>query len=149
MTGFLIPIREFTPHALSAVQFAIEFGKRNKARLFFLFIDESDAGGKPTPMQQVNNEKNSSADPIRNKIEEIIFAGKTVEGMQMETHQRSGDFIQEVHRFVMDRYITEIVVSLPGEHEDTFEQKKKEIQLLLKMTHCRILTVKQKNRGSS
>ncbi len=146
MSGFLVPIRVFTSHSLAAVRFAVEFGKRNNGTLYFLFVDDPDdstvfLGKRSGP------EATPERDPVRRKIEELIEAGKSVDEIHMETHFRKGEFMQEVRQFVRDHYITEIVVSLPDEHEDTFEQTRKDISLLLKMTHCRILTVKQKNKG--
>ena len=40
MSGFVVPIKEFSPLALASVTFAIEFGKRSKGRFFFLFVDD-------------------------------------------------------------------------------------------------------------
>lgn len=146
MSGFLVPIRVFTPHSLAAVRFAVEFGKRNNGILYFLFVDDPDEA--PVVSKEGNgSDAMQKTDLVRREIEGLIEAGKSMDGVQMETHFRSGDFMQEVRQFVRDHYITEIVVSLPDEHEDTFEQTRKDILLLLKMTHCRILTVKQKNKG--
>lgn len=146
VAGFLVPIRVFTPHSLAAVRFALEFGKRNKGILYFLFVDDPDDA--PVFREKGTGcEETRETDLVRRKIEMLIDAGKSMDGVQMETHCRSGDFMEAVRQFVHDHYITEIVVSLPEEHEDTFEQTRKDILLLLKMTHCRILTVKQKNKG--
>lgn len=146
MAGFLVPIRVFTPHSLAAVQFAVEFEKRNKGTLYFLFVDDPDDA--PVFREKASGrEKTRETDSVRREIEAFIDAGKSMDGVQMETHYRSGDFMETVRQFVQEHYITEIVVSLPDEHEDTFEQTRKDILLLLKMTHCRILTVKQKNKG--
>lgn len=144
MTGFLIPIRTFTRHALAAVRYAVEFGKRNNARLYFLFVDDPEAG--PPESRSLSDSDPEVPGSVRRKIEDLIDAGKTMGNVRTEVHFRSGDFIQEVRQFVRDHSITGIVLSLPDEHEDTFEQTRKDIQLLLKMTHCRILTVKEKAR---
>ncbi len=147
MTGLLIPIRGFTPHVIAAVRYALEFGKRNNARLHFLFVADSAAepgagvtGSKDRPG------KEEGLHHLHQEIETLMDEGRSMEGVQMEVHFRSGDFIQEVRQYVRTHYITEIVISLPEECEETFEQIGKDIQLLLKMTHCRILTVKQKSK---
>ncbi len=146
MAGFLVPIRVFTPHSLAAVRFAVEFGKRNKGMLYFLFVDDPDDA--PVFREKGTGwEEAPESNTFRQEIEALIDAGGSLDGVQMETHYRSGDFMEVVRQFVQDHYITEIVVSLPDEDEDTFEQTRKDILLLLKMTHCRILTVKQKNKG--
>lgn len=145
MTGLLIPIRGFTPHAIAAVRYALEFGKRNNARLHFLFVADSAIEPGVSGLEDRPG-KEKGLHPLQAEIEALINAGKSSEGVQIEVHFRSGDFIQEVRQYVRTHYITEIVISLPEECEETFEQIGKDIQLLLKMTHCRILTVKQKNK---
>jgi nucleotide-binding universal stress UspA family protein len=146
VTGLLIPIRGFTPHAIAAVRYALEFGKRNNARLHFLFVADSAVSPGGTGREDRPG-KEEGLHPSQKEMEALIDAGKSSEGVQIEVHFRSGDFIQEVRQYVRTHYITEIVISLPEESEETFEQIGKDIQLLLKMTHCRILTVKQKSKG--
>ncbi len=143
MTGFLIPIRAFTPHALAAVKFVVSFGKRNRGRFYFLFV-----GDQFTP-DSIEKEDGfgQKACPVLKEMKELIEEGKSVQGVHIETHFRSGDFIHEVREFARDNHISEIIVSLPDESEKTFEQTRKDVLLLLKITHCRILTVKQKNKG--
>lgn len=147
MHGFLVPIRAFTSHALGAVRFAVEFGKRNNGILYFLFVDDPE--GAPVFRGEGNfpgpGRKESL---VQRQIEALIAVGESIEGLQMETHYRSGEFMQEIQKFVGEHYITEIVVSLPDEAEEAFEQTRKDILLLLKMTNCRVLTVKQKQKGS-
>jgi hypothetical protein len=145
LTGFLIPIRAFTPHVLAAVKFVVSFGKRNRGRFYFLFVgDQFD----PYSIEKEDGfRQGEKACPVQKEIKELIEEGKSVLGVHMETHFRSGDFLHEVRQFARDNHISEIIVSLPDESEETFEQTRKDILLLLKITHCRILTVKQKNKG--
>jgi hypothetical protein len=145
LTGFLIPIRAFTPHALAAVKFVISFGKRNRARFYFLFVGDQFMPDSIEKEGGFGQEKENC--PVLKEIKDLIEEGKTMQGVHMETHFRSGDFIYEVKQFARDNHISEIIVSLPDESEETFEQTRKDILLLLKITHCRILTVKQKNKG--
>ncbi len=128
---------------MAAIRYALEFGKRNNARLSFLFVSEPDSQAAD-PVSSDHISRGDASPSIRKKIEALIEEGKSMEGVQMDTHFRSGHFMEEVRQFVRDHYVTEIVVSLPDENEDTFEQTSKDIELLLKMTHCRILTVKPK-----
>ena len=68
--------------------------------------------------------------------------------MQAEIHCRKGDFIQEVRQFVRDFHINEIVLPLPEGHEEGHEQVNQDVQPLLQLTHCRILTVRPKSKGT-
>ena len=148
MTGVLIPIRVSMPHVMAAVRYALEFGKRNNARLYFLFVaDQNEA--PCAPEHEGGSGPQNAAEIFMEEFKAITGPGRSNERVRMETHFRSGDFIQEVRQFARDHYVTEIVISLPEEYDDMFAQTGKEIQLLLKMTHCRILTVKQKSRGLS
>jgi len=141
----LIPVREFSPPALAAVRFAIEFGKRSKARLFFLFID--DPGEVNPRPDNASDPKTRDAKLIQETIEALITCGRDHDGLQTEISHRSGDYIGEVRQFVRENHIAEIIVSLPDEREVSYEQAGKDIQLLLQMTHCRVLTVKPKTKG--
>lgn len=145
MTRFLIPIREFSPPALAAVRFAIEFGKRSNARLIFLFIDDPGEGN-PKPAN-VSDPVARDAKLIQETIEALISCGRDHDGLQTEIHCRNGDYMQEVRHFAREHHIAEIIVSLPDECEASYEQAGRDIQLLLQMTHCRVLTVKPKAKG--
>jgi nucleotide-binding universal stress UspA family protein len=145
VTRFLIPIRDCSTPALLAVRFAIEFGKRSKARLFFLFID--DPGEKNSQSDNSSDSKTRDAKLIQETIDALINCGRDHDGLQTEIHHRSGDYIQEVRQFVRKYHIAEIIVSLPDKYEVSYEQTQKDIDLLLHITHCRILTVKPKTKG--
>lgn len=146
MTGFLIPIKEFSPPVLAAVRFAIEFGKRSKAKLHFLFVDDPVQHGKPLS-DESGSHRARDAKLIHETIEALINCGRDHDGLQTEIYRRNGDYIQEVGQFVREHNIAEIIVSLPDESEASYEQTRKDIELLLHMTHCRVLTVKPKTKG--
>lgn len=146
MKRLLIPIREFSTPVLAAVRFAIEFGKRSKAGLYFLFVE--DSGRDDLQMDGHGDVKARDAKLIQETIAALIACGRDHDGLQTEIHHRHGDYIQEVRQFVEEHHIAEIIVSQPDESEDSFEQAGKEIQLLLQMTHCRLLTVKSKTKGN-
>jgi hypothetical protein len=144
MSGFVVPIKEFSPLALASVKFAIEFGKRSKGRFFFLFVDDT-AGIDPGVGEGVKTSQ--ERDRIKERIEMLIVQGKINDGLQAEIHCRKGDFIQEVRQFVRDYHIDEIVLALPEGHEQSDEHVNREVQPLLQLTHCRILTVRPKSKG--
>ncbi len=137
VTGFVIPIKECSLPDLAAVRFAVEFGKRNGGRFFFLFVDD--------PID-LRNEPGRPA--IREAITILVARAMADEGLQANIQYRSGDFIQEVQRFISDHHLAEIIMALPDEEHPCFEAANKDVLLLLQMTHCRILTVKSKPKGA-
>jgi nucleotide-binding universal stress UspA family protein len=145
MSGFVVPIKEFSPLALASVRFAIEFGKRSKGRIFFLFVD--DAGGIDSGVGE-RGKFSTARDRIRKRIETLVARGKIHDGLQAEIHCRKGDFVQEVRQFVRDYHIDEIVLALPEGHEKSDEQVNRDVRPLLQLTHCRILTVRPKSKGT-
>lgn len=145
MSGFVVPIKEFSPLALASVRFAIEFGKRSKGRLFFLFVDDT-GGVDPGVGERVKSSE--ERDQIKEGIERLIAKGKLHDGLQAEIHCRKGDFIQEVRQFVRDNHIDEIVLALPEGHGEGDELVNRDVRPLLQLTHCRILTVRPKSKGA-
>ena len=78
MSGFVVPIKEFTPPALASVTFGIEFGKRSKGKIFFLFVDDTgDAGTGSVERLNPSDETNR----IKGTIERLIARGKADEGL--------------------------------------------------------------------
>jgi nucleotide-binding universal stress UspA family protein len=143
MSGLVIPIKELSPLDLSAVRFAVEYGKRSRARLFFLFVDDPE--GAPPDAESVGAERSmEDRDAIRKSIEALLAREKEQGEVTMEVHHRRGDFIQEVRQFIRDHHADEIVVSVSEEDAAAHRRIQQHIQLLAQMTHCRILTVKPK-----
>lgn len=146
MSGLVVPIKEFSPRALASVRFAVEFGKRSNGRLFFLFVD--DPGDvNPCDFERLN-ELEDMNNKVKENIETLIVQGKENDGLQAEIHCRKGDFIQEVRQFVSDYHVDEIVLALPERHDRLYENVNRDVMTLLQLTHCRILTVRQKNKGT-
>ncbi|MGM0664071.1 MAG: universal stress protein [Thermodesulfobacteriota bacterium] len=145
MSGFVVPIKEFSPLALASVRFAIEFGKRSNGRLFFLFVDDP-SDSNPCAVEQFNRLEEINKN-IKENIENMIVEGKENDGLQAEIHCRKGDFIQEVRQFVSDYHVNEIVLALPERHDQCYENVNRDVMTLLQLTNCRILTVRLKNKG--
>lgn len=144
MSGLVIPIKELSPLDLSAVRFAVEYGKRSRARLFFLFVDDPEG---TSPDAKTGGAEGSMVDreSLRKSIEAVIAKEQAQGELTMEVHNRCGDFIQEVRQFIRDNHADEIVVSVSEEDVAAHRQFQQNIQLLAQMTHCRILTVKPKH----
>ncbi|MFO7737028.1 MAG: hypothetical protein R6V46_01005, partial [Desulfatiglandaceae bacterium] len=118
---------------------------RSKGKIFFLFVDDTgDVGAEGAERL----DPSSNAKRIKETIERLIARGKADEGLQVEIHCRQGDFVQEVRRFVRDHHINEIVLALPEEHKQSDAHMNKDVQPLLQLTHCRIVTVRPKSKGT-
>jgi nucleotide-binding universal stress UspA family protein len=147
VTAYLVPIKNLSAPALTAVRFALEFGKRNGGTFYFLFVEESesprpqavpiDAAEPPQPRSVVRNSG-------RQAIESQIAQARIKVGLQVESVYRQGDFIQEVRQFVRDHHVAEIILGVPDETRDNLTQAHPDALLLHQLTHCRILTVKPK-----
>jgi nucleotide-binding universal stress UspA family protein len=143
MSGLVIPIKELSPPALAAVRFALEYSKRSRARLFFLFVDDPESNH----LDQVGERSGDNSvdrESIRKAIESLIAREQSQGELNVEVHNRRGDFIQEVRQFIRDNHADEIVMSVSEDLEYTHRPIQQDIQLLAQMTHCRILTVKPK-----
>ncbi len=141
MAGLVIPIKEFSQLDLAAVRFAVEYGKRSRVRLLFLFVDDPEF--IPTdPRTHAPEPAAEDRGAIRKRIESFITKEQAQGGLSLEVHNRRGEFIQEVRQFIRDNHADEIVMPVSEEHEAVYRQAQQDIQLLAQMTHCRILTVK-------
>jgi nucleotide-binding universal stress UspA family protein len=132
---------EFSHLDLAAVRFAVEYGKRSRARLLFLFVDDPEfihTNARSHPPESAAEERGA----IRKRIESFISKEQAQGGLSLEVHNRRGEFIQEVRQFIRDNHADEIVLPVSEEHGADYRQARQDIQLLAQMTHCRILTVK-------
>jgi nucleotide-binding universal stress UspA family protein len=141
MAGLVIPIKELSPLDMAAVRFAVEYGKRSRVRLLFLFVDDPEhlhSGARPSDPEPAAEDRGA----IRKRIETLISKEQRKGFLSLEVHTRRGEFIQEVRQFIRDNHADEIVMPVSDEHSAEFRQVQQNIQLLAQMTHCRILTVK-------
>ncbi len=143
MAGLVVPIREFSQLDLAAVRFAVEYGKRSRARLLFLFVDDPEFIPTDAPTHAAESAAEDRG-AIRKRIESFISKEQAQGGLSLEVHKRRGEFIQEVRQFIRDHHADEIVMPVSEEHGAGHRQFQQDIQLLGQMTHCRILTVKPK-----
>ena len=148
MSGLVIPIKERSPLDLSAVRFALEYGKRSRSKLFFLFVDDPEDMPRGAQAGEAKSGL-GELESIRKSIETLIAREQAQGELTLEVHNRKGDFIQEVRRFVRDNHADEIVVSVSDEATADQRQFQQNIQLLAQMTNCRILTVRPKPMAES
>ena len=144
MNKILIPLDKFSEISLNAARYAIEFAKRSSFKPVFLFLSENDEISKNRFMasgsQSFEKEKK-----IRKKIE-LLIDRSTMEGINIEQYQCRGEYIEKVCEFARNLSIAEIVIAVPDKNDEDYKKTKKNISLLVQMTSCRVLTVKEKEK---
>lgn len=144
MNKILIPLDKFSEISLNAARYAIEFAKRSSFKPVFLFLSENDEISKNRFMasgsQSFEKEKK-----IRKKIE-LLIDRSTMEGINIEQYQCRGEYIEKVCEFARNLSIAEIVIAVPDKKDEDYKKTKKNISLLVQMTSCRVLTVKEKEK---
>lgn len=145
LNNILIPLAEFSDLSLNAAQYAVEFAKRSGSKPIFLFFSETERVNVDPPKADcspmIKKESN-----IREKIE-LLIEQSAIDGLHVEQHECSGEYIEKVCEFVRDLNIAEIVIAIPDKQDELYNEIKKNISLLVQMTSCRVLTVKKKNKG--
>jgi hypothetical protein len=142
VSGFLIPIRDYTTRTLAAVQYAIELHKRTGRRQMFLFIEDASSSKR-----NEDGAEGSSADNMKRIIEEVVEREVQGNGGFMEAQRRSGDFFEVLCDAAQHKHIDEIIVSVPAEDDPAYAKITQEISMLIQMTGCRVLTINPK-KGS-
>ncbi|MBW2569109.1 MAG: universal stress protein [Deltaproteobacteria bacterium] len=144
MNKILVPLDKFSEISFNAAQYAVEFAKRSGSKPIFLFLFKNDVIGKDGLMasesQSAGKEKK-----IRKKIE-LLIDQTTMEGINIEQYECPGEYIEKVCEFVQDLSIAEIVIALPDKNDEDYQKIQKNISLLVQMTSCRVLTVKEKEK---
>jgi len=141
LNKILVPLDNFSEISLNAARYAVEFAKRSGSKPIFLFLDSAKPDYLETDISQaVEREKK-----IREKIELLIDRG-TMEGINIEQYKCRGEYIEKVCEFVRNLSIAEIVIAVPNKKDEHYNKINKNISLLVQMTSCRILTVKEKDK---
>lgn len=144
MSGFLIPIREYSPRTLASVQFALELHKRTGSRLHFLFIHPDT---KFTPEPSPAHAPSPHAHRSEQRIKELITSQAEAAGDLLEMHERGGDYLDTVCDVALDKHADEIIVAMPDSDDPLHALISQEIAMLMRRTHCRVLTIHPK-KGS-
>lgn len=144
MNKILIPLDKFSDISLNAARYAIEFARRSGSKPIFLFLSRNDETRKDrlavSESQSVESERK-----IRKKIE-LLIDRTTMEGINIEQYECRGEYIEKVCEFVRNLSIAEIVIAVPDKKDADYKKIKKNISLLVQMTSCRVLTVKEKEK---
>ena len=144
MNKILVPLDNFSEISLNAARYALEFAKRSGSKPIFLFFYRNDGDKSDyfvtNPLQAVDRKKK-----IREKIE-LLIDRSTMEGINIEQYECRGEYIEKVCEFVRNLNIAEIVIAVPDKKDEHYNKIKKNISLLVQMTSCRVLTVKEKDK---
>jgi nucleotide-binding universal stress UspA family protein len=145
LNKILVPLDNFSEISLNAAHYAVEFAKRSDSKPIFLFLSiiNDDAGSDcfVTDLSQAMER----AKKIREKIE-LLIDRSTLEEINIEQYECRGEYIEKVCEFVRNLSIAEIVIAVPDKKDEAYKKIKKNISLLVQMTSCRILTVKEKDK---
>lgn len=142
MNKILVPLDNFSEISLNAARYAVEFAKRSGSKPIFLFLSKNDRAKSDYFLTDVSQEEDRER-KIRKKIE-LLIDKSTMEGINIEQYECRGEYIEKVCEFVRDLNIAEIVIAVPNKQDDYYQKIKKNISLLVQMTSCRVLTVKEK-----
>ncbi len=144
MNKILVPLDNFSEISLNAARYTVEFAKRSGSKPIFLFLSINDDVRSDyfvTDLSQAEEREKK----IREKIE-LLIDRSTLEGINIEQYECSGEYIEKVCEFVRNLSIAEIVIAVPDKKDKHYKKIKKNISLLVQMTSCRILTVKEKDK---
>ncbi len=144
MNKILVPLDNFSEISLNAARYAVEFAKRSSSKPIFLFLSINDDARSDCLVTNLSQAKEKEK-KIREKIESLIDRS-ALEGINIEQYECRGEYIEKVCEFARDLSIAEIVIAVPDKKDKHYKKIKKNISLLVQMTSCRILTVKEKEK---
>ncbi|MFH1672587.1 MAG: universal stress protein [Pseudomonadota bacterium] len=146
MNKILIPLADLSELSLNAAHYAVEFAKRSGSKPIFLFFSETERANAD-PLNADSAPSAQKECEIREKIE-VLIDRSAVDGLDFARYECCGEYIEKVCEFVRNLNIAEIVIAIPDDKQDELYDKiEKDISLLVQMTPCRILTVKEKHKG--
>jgi hypothetical protein len=139
MNKLLVPIENFSDLALAATYFAIEFAKRNPAKLFFLIFTAAQQGQPGPPL--VPGEK--EGDLLRKQFEDLLQRARA-EKINLELFYSNENFQEVTTRFSKDHGLTEIIIALPSERDPAYPRLVEQVGRLRPNLESRLIIVKPK-----
>jgi hypothetical protein len=137
MQKLLVPIEYFSGLTLSATYFAIEFAKRNPAKIFFLIFSKAPEGG-PVSVGRENR-----ADLQRKQFEELLQRARS-EKINLEIFYSKEDFFEVTAQFCREYGLTEIILALPSERDPAYPRLMEQFGQLRNTLESQIIIVKPK-----
>jgi len=140
MIRVLVPIDAFSHLTLSATYFALEFAKRNPARVFFLILGAAD---ETTSRMERNPGKKEEWPAL---FKQLLQRGREHQ-VNLEIHHSQEDYLTAISRLVEQHNIDDIIIAVPPVVDETHTQIQRLIELLRHQVQCHIITVKPKEVG--
>jgi len=137
MHKLLIPIEKVTGLSLAATYFAIEFAKRNPAKLIFLIFSVFHQGGSGSTTAE------KKGDLQRRQFEELIQQARS-EKINLEIFYSNDDFVEAIGQFTRDHGLTETIVALPSEKDPAYSRLLEQVGTLRNNLESQIIIVKPK-----
>jgi hypothetical protein len=135
MIRVLVPIDAFSQLTLSATYFALEFAKRNPAKVFFLILEAPD-------MKRTSTEN----DQWRGLFNQLLQRGREHQ-VNLEIHHSREDYLTALNRVAEQHNIDDIIIAVPPLVDETHPQIQRLIEQLRHQVQCHIITVKPKEVG--
>jgi hypothetical protein len=137
MHKLLVPIENFSGLSLSATYFAIEFAKRNPAKLFFLIFSDF--------LQEKEDSTVSpkKVDLPRKQFEDLLQRARA-EKINLEIFYSNEDFFEVTRQFSRDHGLTEIIIALPSERDPAYSRLMDQVGLFRNNLESQLILVKPK-----
>ena len=140
MIRVLVPIDAFSHLTLSATYFALEFAKRNPAKVFFLILEAPEAKANDMERTSTGNDQW----PVLFK--QLLQRGREHQ-VHLEIHHSREDYLTAISRVTEQHNIDDIIMAVPPVMDKTHAQIQRLIELLRHQVPCHIITVKAKEVG--
>lgn len=141
MIKVLVPIDNFSWLTLTAAYFAIEFAKRNPAKILVLIF--ADVAGEPAVGRPLKKEKN----PWESLLDELLQRGRQ-EKINLELYRSDEAYLTGVSRFARERQVTDIILAVPPVNDEAHQRILQNINILRRQVQCQLITVKAKEEGT-
>lgn len=140
MIRVLVPIDAFSHLTLSATYFALEFAKRNPAKVFFLILEAPDA--KASAMERTS----AGNDQWPALFKQLLQRGREHQ-VHLEIYHSREDYLTAISQVAEQHNIDDIIMAVPPVMDKTHAQIQRLIELLRHQVQCHIITVKAKEVG--
>jgi hypothetical protein len=139
MIRVLVPIGAFSQLTISATYFALEFAKRNPAKIFFLVLEKP--GKKSSTREQAIQGKQWP-----DLFNQLLQRGREQQ-VNLEIHHSQEDYFTAISQLAEQQNIDDIIIAVPPVTDQTNTRVQRFIELLRHQVRCNIIKVKEKEVG--
>lgn len=137
MHKLLVPIENFSGLSLTATYFAIEFAKRNPAKIFFLIFSN-------VPLEKEGSGLSIQNVDLHRKEFEKLLQGARSEKINLEIFHSNEDFYEVTSQFSKDHSLTEIIIALPSEKDPAYPRLMEQVGQLRNNLESPLIIVRPK-----